>query len=35
MTTIITAVKETNPQGEFYKFHFLLGSVGELSGDKL
>ena len=29
------AVSFADPQREFYKFHSLLGSVGELSGDKL
>ena len=29
------AVSFADPQQEFYKFHSLLGSVGELSGDKL
>ena len=29
------AVSFADLQREFYKFHSLLGSVGELSGDKL
>ena len=31
----VFAVSFVDPQREFYKFHPLLGSVGELNGDKL
>ena len=33
--TMLSLWDFADPQGEFYKFHSLLGSVGELSVDKL